>query len=150
MAPDLRSLRVRALAGRIARAENRLDTGREEGVAIDEGIGAGLVLLIALFGGVVNQFPTETSRQIGHLIADGVLALGFLAVAVRYGSLWLGGAMLFQAAQFSLHAFFFVTQKPQNSLYGVVNNVNLFGVLVCLLIGALAANSRARTGTKIA
>lgn len=115
-----------------------------------ERIGAGLVLLIALIGGVVNQFPTETSRQIGHLTADGVLALGFLAVAVRYGSLWLGGAMLFQAAQFSLHAFFFVTQKPQNSFYGVVNNVNLFGVLVCLLIGAMAANSRARTGTKIA
>jgi len=115
-----------------------------------ERIGAGLVLLIALIGGGVNQFPTETSRQIGHLTADGVLALGFLAVAVRYGSLWLGGAMLFQAAQFSLHAFFFVTQKPQNSFYGVVNNVNLFGVLICLLVGALAAASRARAGARAA
>lgn len=115
-----------------------------------ERIGAGLVLLIALVGGGVNQLPTETSRQIGHLTADGVLALGFLAVAVRYGSLWLGGAMLFQAAQFSLHAFFFVTQKPQNSFYGVVNNVNLFGVLICLLVGALAAASRARAAVRAA
>lgn len=115
-----------------------------------ERIGAGLVLLIALIGGGVNQLPTETSRQIGHLTADGVLALGFLAVAVRYGSLWLGGAMLFQAAQFSLHAFFFVTQKPQNSFYGVVNNVNLFGVLICLLVGALAAASRARAAVRAA
>jgi len=109
-----------------------------------ERIGAGLVLLIALVGSVINTLPVESSRQVGHLIADGVLALGFLAVAVRYGSLWLGGAMLFQAAQFSLHAFFFVTQKPQNSFYGVVNNVNLFGVLICLLVGALAAHNRAR------
>lgn len=108
-----------------------------------ERIGAGLVLGIAVVGGLVNVFLTGQSQQVGHLAADGVLALGFMAVAIRYASLWLGGAMLFQAVQFSLHAFYFVTKRPEGPFYVVVNNIDMFGVLACLLIGALAA-ARAR------
>ena len=36
------------------------------------------------------------------------------ALTIRYGRLWLGGAMLFQAAQFSLHAFYLVTDRSQD------------------------------------
>ena len=109
-----------------------------------ERLGAALVLLVALAGGMVNLLPSDPARQLGHLTADGVLAVGFLAVAVRYASLWLGGAMLFQAVQFSLHAFYFVLQRPHDAFYSTVNNINLLGVLVCLLLGARGAESRAR------
>ncbi|WP_374573806.1 hypothetical protein [Phenylobacterium sp.] len=113
-----------------------------------ERLGAGLVLLVALGGALVNFLPSEGAQQVGHLAADGVLALGFLIFAVRYASLWLGGAMLFQAVQFSLHAFFFVLQRPHNTLYAIVNNIDLFGVLICLLAGALAADGRARQAAR--
>jgi len=108
-----------------------------------ERIGAALVLLVALAGAAVNLVPDGPVRQVGHLAADGVLAAGFLAVAVRFASLWLGAAMLFQAVQFSLHAYYFVLQRPHDSLYSTVNNVNLLGVLTCLLVGTLAARRRA-------
>ncbi|MFN3521058.1 MAG: hypothetical protein ACK4YQ_02325 [Phenylobacterium sp.] len=109
-----------------------------------ERFGAALILLVALLGGLIEIGLKDNARQVGHLAADGLLAMGFLFVAVRYTSLWLGGAMLFQAVQFSLHAFYFVLKRPYDPLYSIVNNIDLFGVLSCLLAGALAANGRAR------
>lgn len=73
------------------------------------------------------------------LVIDGLLGLVFLALAVRYTSLWLGGAMLLQAAQFSLHAFYYVGARPMDLLFAVVNNTVSWGVLACILAGTIAA-----------
>ena len=75
----------------------------------------------------------------GLLVADGLLALGFLALALRFGSLWLGGALLFQAAQFSLHAFYLVTGRPLDLLHAVANNLDTYGLAACIAVGALTA-----------
>ena len=45
-----------------------------------------------------------------------VLALGLLAVTLRYGSLWLGGAMLFYAAQFTLHSVYLVAGRSNKEI----------------------------------
>jgi hypothetical protein len=75
----------------------------------------------------------------GLLVADGLMALGFLALALRFGSLWLGGALLFQAAQFSLHAFYLVTGRPLDLIHAVANNLDTYGVAACIAVGALTA-----------
>jgi hypothetical protein len=73
----------------------------------------------------------------GLLVIDGVLGLVFLGLAVRFTSLWLGAAMLLQAAQFSLHAYYLVVGREVDLLFAAVNNVVSWGVLLAILIGTL-------------
>lgn len=107
---------------------------------------SGGILLFA--AAVINAFfdftPDDSIRSIVRLTGDGLLAVGFLLIALRYGSLWLGGAMLLQAVQFSLHAFYFITERPNDLLHVVVNNVDTFGIVACMLVGTIAAMRRRR------
>lgn len=73
------------------------------------------------------------------LAADGLVAGGFLMLALRYASLWLGGAMLLQAVQFSLHAYYLISQERRNDTYALINNIDSVGVLLCILVGTLIA-----------
>jgi uncharacterized membrane protein HdeD (DUF308 family) len=77
-------------------------------------------------------------RAIPHLVLDGVLALGFMIMTLRYASAWLGLVMVLQGVQFSLHAFYFVTQKTPGLAYAVVNNLVTWGTLLGILWGVLA------------
>lgn len=73
------------------------------------------------------------------LAVDGFLAFGFLALALRNASLWLGGALLFQAAQFSLHGFYLVMHRPFDFIHALANNLDSYGVAACLVAGSIAA-----------
>ena len=71
----------------------------------------------------------------------------------RSGGAWVGASWtvrlaelplpeataLFQAAQFTLHAYYLVTEMPRDRLYSIINNVDTVGVLVCILTGTLVA-----------
>ena len=103
-----------------------------------ERIGAGLTLVLALAFQGVNAWVPEAHRAIPHLVLDGVLALGFMIMALRYASAWLGLVMVLQGVQFSLHAFYFVTHKTPGLTYAVVNNLVTWGTLLGILWGVLA------------
>jgi len=115
-----------------------------------ERLGAGLILgltLITAAGDLfayVNDLRQHEAFLVGRLMLEGALALGFLLLAVRYTSLWLGGAMLFQAIQFSLQAGYFVLGRSHDALYVTINNIDFFGILACLTAGTLAASRRRR------
>jgi len=104
-----------------------------------ERIGASLNLAITL--AVVVLQATVRHEGLGPWLlgADAALGVGFLILAVRYASLWLGVAMLLQAGQFSLHAFYDVTARPIDRLFIVVNNVVSWSVLLCILAGVAAS-----------
>lgn len=78
--------------------------------------------------------------------SDGLSALILLIVTVRYGAPWMGGVMLFYAAQFSLHSFYLVTARPNTDyLHALINNINFAGISWCLIIGtAVTARRRWR------
>ena len=103
-----------------------------------ERLGAGLILVLALAFQAVNAWAPESQRAIPHLVLDGVLALGFMILALRYASAWLGLIMVLQGVQFSLHAFYFVTQKTPGLTYAVVNNLVTWGALMGILWGIFA------------
>jgi len=115
-----------------------------------ERLGAALILGLTLItaGGdlfaYANGLRQHEAFLVGRLMLEGALAMGFLLLAVRYTSLWLGGAMLFQAIQFSLQALYFVTGRAHDALYVVINNIDFFGILACLTAGTLAASRRRR------
>jgi heme O synthase-like polyprenyltransferase len=106
-----------------------------------ERIGAGIILLnmlLALAG--EYYFPRSIL-----LWLDALTALSLLVVAVFYASPWLGAVMLLYAAQFTLHAVYFVAARPRDHFHVVANNIDFFLISLCLVIGtALTWRRRAR------
>lgn len=91
------------------------------------------------------DFPTL------ELVGDGLTAVGLLILTMIYGRLWLGAAMLFQAAQFSLHSYYLVTERKSDLFHAIVNNVNFLGIMLSLATGtALAVYRRARARRALA
>ena len=103
-----------------------------------ERLGAGLTFILALAFLAVNVGMPPDQRGVPHLVLDGVLALGFMILTLRYASAWLGLVMVLQGVQFSLHAFYFVTHKTPKLAYAMVNNLVTWGTLLGILWGVLA------------
>ena len=99
-------------------------------------VGAAILVFLAQAFWIVPGLPSAL------LTIDGVFALGFLALAVRYASLWLGGALIFQGLQFGLHAYYLVMARPLDLFHARANNIDTYGVIACLVIGAEAAGRR--------
>jgi hypothetical protein len=76
-----------------------------------------------------------------------LLAMGFLALAIRFASLWLGGAMLLQAVQFMLHAWYLLGEKPADMLFSIINNIDTIGILLCIVVGTVTAWRRSRAAS---
>lgn len=104
-----------------------------------ERVGAGVNLFIALSFLLVQRNLSGEALATASLIIDGLLAVSFLALAVRFAKVWLGAAMLLQAAQFSLHAYYYVTEREHDLLFAIVNNVVSWGVLTAIVSGVAAA-----------
>ncbi|WP_244906776.1 hypothetical protein [Caulobacter flavus] len=109
-------------------------------------MGSLAVLLGALAVMITHKLAPEGVQSVVLLVIDAALAVAFLLLAMRFVSQWLGVAMLLQAVQFSLHAYYLVVEKPHDYLYRSVNNINTIGVLLAVLVGTLLAwrrNARA-------
>jgi hypothetical protein len=81
----------------------------------------------------------DVSGETALLAADFVCAVTFLIMAVRYASLWLGAAMLFQAAQFSLHAYYLLMELPHDVMHAWINNADDWGILTSMCVGTILA-----------
>ena len=104
-----------------------------------ERVGAAIILVNVL-AYIVNE--TQFHNPLANLVIDAVTALALLVVAVSYASFWQGAVMLLYAMQFSLHAFYFVTERPLDMLHAVVNNVIFFAISACLAMGTGLAMRR--------
>ncbi|HZZ33673.1 MAG TPA: hypothetical protein VFE10_16955 [Phenylobacterium sp.] len=109
-----------------------------------ERIGAA-VILANLVIGAANEALGQDQRIV--LCIDGMTALVLLTVAVRYASFWLGGVMLLYGVQFALHAFYFVLERPRDSLHVAVNNGNFLAIGLCLAAGTAMNWMRSRNKT---
>ena len=112
--------------------------------SMPERLGAGVIVTVAVVSVIGDVLLSERGLLIARLLTEGLAAVGFLLIAVRYTSLWLGGAMIFQAVQFSLQAYYFVTHRAHDATYVVINNIDFFGILACLTAGTLASSRRRR------
>ena len=106
-----------------------------------ERIGAAIIL--------ANLMATAANESLLHdqrvlLSIDGVTAVALLPLTLRYGSVWLGAVMLLYGAQFGLHAFYFVLERPKDPLHVAINNANFFAIVVCLAAGTAMSLNRRR------
>jgi hypothetical protein len=98
-----------------------------------------VILVLMVLERVLHVLPAPW-WPILSLCGDGLTALGLLGVALRYASLWLGGAMLFYAAQFSLHSFYLVTGRSSDTpLHIVITDINFIAIIACLVVGTIVA-----------
>lgn len=72
------------------------------------------------------------------LIADGVLATAFLILALRYASVWLGGAMMLQSASFAVHAEHLSSSALSAANYVLAVNGLGYAVLLTLFCATVA------------
>lgn len=110
--------------------------------SVVERMGAGMNLGAAILVFLAQAFWSAPGLPVALLTIDGVFAFGFLALALRYGSLWLGGALIFQGLQFGLHAYYLVMARPLDLFHACANNIDTYGVVICLTIGVQAAYRR--------
>lgn len=98
------------------------------------------VVIVNVIVGQSGQYLAPSSDNFIRLVNDGLTAMVLLGITVRYGAVWMGGVMLFYAAQFSMHSYYLVTERPMGDyLWALVNNINFSGVIWCLVIGAAVA-----------
>jgi hypothetical protein len=110
----------------------------------------GIAMIVAAWIGtiVAHELTRPVLPVLTFLILDGVVTVGFLIVAVRYSSLWLGGAMICQAVSFGAHAMWLFDEdslsRQSRYLYVAVTNVVGFLVLFILIGGTFATIARRR------
>ena len=109
-----------------------------------ERFGAALFFINIFFFIGIGYVAPPSMMPVLLLVDDAVTAMGLLVVTLRFGSLWLGGAMLFYAAQFTLHSFYFVTERKPDAFHAIVNNAIFVGVVICLGIGTAMSILRRR------
>jgi hypothetical protein len=111
---------------------------------------AAFVVIANIAIGDIGRLVAPDANAVIRLVNDGLTALILLACTLRYGALWMGGVMLFFAAQFAMHSYYLVTGRTtRDYLYVLINNLNFSGVILCLFAGTIAAwRQRARTAAR--
>jgi len=100
---------------------------------------AAVVVIVNIVIGDTGRVIAPGGDSIIRLVNDGLTALLLLGVTIRYGALWMGGVMLVFAAQFSLHSFYLVTERPHDFLHALINNIDFSGIILCLIAGTVVA-----------
>ena len=106
-----------------------------------ERAGAILVLINTLLG-----LPlTHMLHPVAKLTFDGVTALAFVGLAIRFTSKWLGVVMLLYGAQFGLNAYYFVMAKEHDLTFARANNTIFLFVCMSLAAGVIGYIRGSRT-----
>ena len=101
---------------------------------------AALVIGLTWVLGLIGQAVTgEAIPAFTILLADWALAIGLLALALRYRSSWLGFGLMVQGASMTLHAMYFQEpgRHPDYYLIGI-DGLSL-AMLVLLVVGTILA-----------
>lgn len=109
------------------------DAGVRTGAAVILGM-----ILVERISRATLGLPHSWNLVVG-MAGDTITAFGLLFIAARYATPWLGGVLLFYAAQFAIHAFYFVTHRPDDAFRFVTVNTCFMAVNICLVGGAIAA-----------
>ncbi len=96
---------------------------------------------------LVMEFMVGSALPITELLFDGVVAAGFLILAIRYNSLWLGAAMMIKGVQLAMHATHLTDADDPHfagmNLYAV--SLDLINLMISFtIIGGTLASTRAR------
>jgi hypothetical protein len=101
--------------------------------------GVAIVIIINMLISEIGGALAPANEDLILFVDDGLTALAVLAITIRYSALWMGAIMLLYATQFSMHSFYFVTERPRDAIYAIVNDVDFNAIVWCLVIGTVVA-----------
>ena len=104
-----------------------------------ERYGALLILTIDIISDIAIALSYPQAPQFLLFALDLALAVGLLLIALRYGSLWLGSAMLLQAIALCTHSLIFGDEGPAPAEWMILNNVLSLLVLACIVAGTVGS-----------
>lgn len=94
---------------------------------------------------VQQVFPLRHAGTI-FLTIDGLMALGFLILALVYRHLWIALMMFTMAGFFSIHAFYEMTDRDLDWTFALLSNLATLVLLASLAIGVWTARRRRADG----
>lgn len=94
--------------------------------------------LTALVGVLMGEGVPALPANLAVLI-DFFFSVGLLGLALRFGKLWLGAALVLQGVMLAMHAMALSPEAPGFVLYAGFLNVTTCLLLFSLLLGTLAA-----------
>lgn len=102
-----------------------------------------LVVVVCWIGGdLLRAISGELMPTAMLFIADAMFSFGLLVIAVRYGSLWLGAAMVIESLMFCLHGIEVGDNDPPRwhgmIVYLLLSNIISYSVLLILAGGTTA------------
>ena len=101
---------------------------------------AALVIVINVAINESSKYLMPAGDNVVRLVNDGLTAVVLLGITLRFGALWMGGVMLFYAAQFAMHSYYLVTERQIGDYtYALINNLNFSGTIWCLIVGTIVA-----------
>lgn len=112
-----------------------------------ERLGSSLFSISVLGTTVAELITGQGTPVMQELFLDTAVAVGFLALAIRYNNLWLGAAMIVKGLQLAVHATHLTDGDDPTflgfNLYAV--SLNLISLLICLIMfGGAVATIRLR------
>ena len=83
-------------------------------------------------------------KEIGNLLLtiDGLMALSFLVLAIRYNYLWIALMMGAMSGYFAIHAYYLAMNLPLDEMFAASSNVATSVVLISLAIGVWSSRRR--------
>lgn len=112
-----------------------------------EKLGAGWLLAFNLAGDVVMAVTYPHTPQVVMFLLDLLYAVGFLVLALRYSSMWLGAAMILQSIALLAHGVRLSDEGVDTYTWMVLNNLITQAMQGCL-VAATALSWRARGKAK--
>ncbi|MBE7218185.1 MAG: hypothetical protein INR64_06925 [Caulobacteraceae bacterium] len=107
---------------------------------LPERIGAAMMIAEWLLEETIDRLAAGTwVATTPTVFCDFLLACGLLAIAIRFGKLWLGVSMILQGVTLAMHALALGDDAPGYNLYVAVLNVTTSLLLMSLLSGSITA-----------
>jgi hypothetical protein len=87
-------------------------------------------------------------RDIGNLLLtfDGLMALSFMVLAIRYSYLWIALLMGAMSGYFAIHAYYLMTHRPLDETFALMSNVATLVALLSIAIGVVTSRLRPAEG----
>ena len=105
--------------------------------------GAGLILLVYVLADILLAVTFPRFPTLLMMMLDFSLAVGLLALALKYSSIWLGIAMLLQSIALASHAFR-LEGFGLGAIQEVILNNGLSNLMLVCIIAATTASWRVR------
>ena len=83
-------------------------------------------------------------KEIGNLLLtiDGLMALSFMVLAIRYNYLWIALLMGAMSGYFAIHAYYLMTQRPLDETFALMSNLATLVALLSIAMGVVTSRRR--------